>query len=157
MELRYERVVVPIKGTASDKRALAVVGQLVHKQPAALTLVYVVEVVQSMPLDAELPAEIAHGEATLRQAEAVARQWVGARGGEVYTELLQARAIGAAVVDEAIERNADAIVMTAGVRRRHGKATLGETIKYVLINAPCEVIVVREPLGEPVDGEPTWR
>jgi len=157
MDLRYERVVVPVKGTAADKRAIAVAARLVDKQRVALTLIYVVEVVQSMPLDAELPAEVAHGEATLREVETLARQAVGGRGSEVYTELLQARAIGAAVVDEAIERNADAIVMTAGVRRRHGRPTLGDTIGYVLMNAPCEVVVVREPLTERASEEPTWR
>jgi nucleotide-binding universal stress UspA family protein len=59
------------------------------------------------------------------------------------TELLQARSAGAAIVDEAIERASDAIVMAARIRKRHGKPTVGDTVNYVLKNAPCEVIVVR--------------
>jgi nucleotide-binding universal stress UspA family protein len=43
------------------------------------------------------------------------------------------------------------------VRRRHGRPTLGDTIGYVLMNAPCEVVVVREPLTERASEEPTWR
>ena len=47
-----------------------------------------------------------------------------------------------------IERNADAIVMAATNRVRFGKTTIGETALYILRNAPCEVIVVRQALGE---------
>lgn len=157
MESRYQRIVVPIAGTPADGDVLGLVGNLVGKHPAQLTLIYVVEVVQSMPLDAELPSEIANGERALREAEAEAKRLLGTRSNEVYTELLQARSVGAAVVDEAIERNADAIVMTAAVRRRHGRPTLGDTIGYVLLNAPCEVLVARQPLGQDGAEEPTWR
>ena len=56
----------------------------------------------------------------------------------------QARSVnGPAIVDEAIDRSADGIVMTASVHRKHGRATLGETITHVLLNAPCEVVVIR--------------
>ena len=143
MDVRYERLVVPVAGTPADDRLLGLIQGLSPKQPVVLTLIYVVEVVQSMPLDAELPAEIARGEAALRHAEAAARKTLGPKSGQVSTELLQARSVGAAVVDEAIERNADAIVMTASIRRKHGRDTLGETVAYVLMNAPCEVLVVR--------------
>ena len=156
MDVRYERLVVPVVGTADDDRALAVAQQLVEKRPIALTLIYVVEVAQSMPLDAELPDEIGRGEAALQRSEAGARRALG-KGAAIFTELLQARSVGAAIVDEAIERNADAIVMTAAVRRRHGRPTLGATANYVLLNAPCEVLAIRRPPGEGVALEPTWR
>jgi nucleotide-binding universal stress UspA family protein len=157
MEHRYERLVVPVAGVPADRRVLDFAGQLVQKQPVALTLIYVVEVAQSMPLDAELPTEIARGEAALQEAETLARRALASKGSDVFTELLQARSVGAAVVDEAIERNADAVLMAAEVRRRHGRPTLGETIGYVLMNAPCEVIVLRRPMDARADEEPTWR
>jgi nucleotide-binding universal stress UspA family protein len=142
-----KRLLVPVKGTVGDTRALELVAQLTGRQAAAVTLVYVVEVQQSMPLDAELPAEIEHGEQVLRTAEAAATSGLGAseRNHRVVTELLQARSAGAAIVDEAIERASDAIVLAARIRKRHGKITVGETVSYVLKNAPCEVIVVRLP------------
>ena len=157
MDRRYERIVVPVAGTTADERAIALVKQVVDKQPVDLTLIYVVEVLQSMPLDAELPSEIAYGEAALRRAELVAKQALGAKMERVFTELLQARAAGSAVVDEAIERNADAIVMTGAIRRRHGRPTLGETVNYILMNAPCDVLVVREAVAAPAGNEATWR
>ena len=139
------RLLVPVKGTDGDARILNVLGRFTNRQTVAVTLVYVVEVQQSMPLDAELPTEIEHGERVLREAEATAIASLGAaeRNHRVVTELLQARSAGAAIVDEAIERASDVIVMAARIRKRHGKTTVGETVNYVLKNAPCEVIVVR--------------
>jgi APA family basic amino acid/polyamine antiporter len=159
MDLRYERVVVPVAGTAADDRVLAVVPHLVPvpKQPVALTLIYVVEVVQAMPLDAELPDEVTRGVAALQHAEGVARRALGNKQVQIFTELLQARSIGAAVVDEAVERDADAIVMTATVRRKHGRPTLGETVDYIMMNAPCEVLVIRLAPGETGNEGPVWR
>jgi nucleotide-binding universal stress UspA family protein len=158
MDLRYERLVVPVAGTPADDRVLAVVPHLVPtKQPVTLTLIYVVEVAQAMPLDAELPAQVAHGVGTLQRAETEARRTLGSKGVQIYSELLQARSIGAAVVDEAIERGADAIVMTARVQRKHGRPTLGDTVNYIMLNAPCEVLVIRLAPSDEESGAPLWR
>ncbi len=147
MTANYQRLLVPVNGSDGDRRTLALVGDLVHRHPVAITLIYVVEVLQSMPLDAELPAEIDKGEAILSQAEDIARNHLGHKLERVATDLLQARSAGAAIVDEAIERHADAIVMATTIRQRHGKTTLGEAAAYVLKNAPCEVIVLRQALS----------
>jgi nucleotide-binding universal stress UspA family protein len=143
MPSSYQRLIVPVNGSSGDARALTLVGDLVHRQPVAITLIYVVEVQQSMPLDAELPAEIDRGEAVLGRAEDLAKSLIAQKVDRLTTDLLQARSAGAAIVDEAIERNADAIVMATTSRVKHGKMHLGETSAYVLKNAPCEVIVVR--------------
>ncbi len=157
MEPQYGRFVVPVTGVPADAQALEVVRRLANNQPVILTLLHVVEVAQSMPLDAELPDEIFHGETALRDAETTARTSLSGKGTQILTELLQARSVGAAVVDEAIERNADAIVMIATIGRKHGRPTLGETVNYILLNAPCDVVVARlAPADEP-DGEDTWR
>lgn len=149
----YQRIVVPVRGGPSDTRVLEVVGQLVHRHPVAITLIYVVEVLQSMPLDAELPAEIDKGESVLRQAEQTARHGLGHKLEHVSTELLQARSAGAAIVDEAIERGTDAIVMAAVNHHRHGRTTLGETTAYILKNAPCDVLLLRQAPGGPRQDE----
>ena len=65
------------------------------------------------------------------------------------TVLLQARDVGAAIVDEAIEREADLIICGLPFRRRFGgDFTVGRTIPYILKNAPCAVWVVREAMPE---------
>jgi nucleotide-binding universal stress UspA family protein len=147
MTERFERLLVPVNGSEGDARTLAIIGRLVHKESVHITIVYVIEVRQSMPLDAELPAEIEKGEVILQRAEKIALQRPGSRPDLVLTELLQARTAGAAIVDEAVERKADAIIMAVRNRSRHGKTTIGETAAYVIRNAICEVIVIRQPLS----------
>jgi nucleotide-binding universal stress UspA family protein len=143
MQRGFERVVVPIGGADGDGRALDILPDLFNKNGGTVTFLYVLEVPQSMPLDAELPNEVAAGDRALRLAEALMRKALPARTVRIVTELLQARAAGPAIVDEAIDRAAEAIIMTAAVRRRHGRLTLGGTTEHVLLHAPCEVVVVR--------------
>ena len=149
MQDHYQRLLVPVNGSDGDLRVLEIVGQLVHKHPTSITLIYVVEVLQSMPLDAELPAEIDRGEKVLSRAEKTALTQLVHKLDNVSTELLQARSAGSAIVDEAIERRVDAIVMAADLKTKHGRPSTGETTAYVFRNAPCEVIVIRQklPLG----------
>jgi nucleotide-binding universal stress UspA family protein len=143
MQGRFARLVVPVAGSEKDDRVLGMLPNLVRSEGGTITFLFVVEVPQSMPLDAELPTDIDIGERALRYAENAARQALPSRNTTIVTELLQARAVGPAIVDEAIERDAEAIVMTAAVHRRHGRPTLGDTIDHVLLNAPCEVVVIR--------------
>lgn len=148
------RLLVPVKGTSGDDRVLEFAAQFAGKIPVSVTLIYVVEVAQSMPLDAELPSDIAHGERVLHACEQRAKHYQasGAKFERISTELLQARSAGAAIVDEAIERGSDAILMAARIRRRHGQSTAGESVGYVMKNAPCEVIVVRLAATEQATG-----
>lgn len=143
MQGAFERLVVPVAGSEIDARVLDVLPVLLSRNGGIVTFLYVVEVPQSMPLDAELPAEIDEGERALQLAERTAARTLSSRSAEILTELLQARAAGPAIIDEAIERDADAIVMTAAIHRKHGRPTLGETTNHVLLHAPCEVIVIR--------------
>ncbi|MCC6791048.1 MAG: universal stress protein [Thermomicrobiales bacterium] len=136
-------MLVPVDGSQGDEHVMSLVAEMVHQHQVSITLIYVVEVQQSMPLDAELPQEIDRGEAILHRAESFARSRPHHKLTMVTTDLLQARSAGAAIVDEAIERQADAIVLSAANRTIHGKITMGDTVNYVLKNAPCEVIVVR--------------
>lgn len=142
------RIIVPVSGIESDERLLKVVERVARRQDAEVTLIYVVEVMQSMPLDAELPAEVMHGEEVLRDARAEVSAHLDGKHCRVNTEILQARSAGAAIVDEAIVREANAIMMNCSLQRRHGKVTVGDTVDYVLRNAPCEVIVIRQAMPD---------
>jgi nucleotide-binding universal stress UspA family protein len=141
--MRFDRLLIPVNGSEGDERVLSIIGKLIQKDPVHITLMHVIEVRQSMPLDAELPTEIEKGEAILKRAEDFARKRPSGRSDLILTELLQARSAGAAIVDEAVERKADAIVMAGRNHQRFGKTTLGETVAYVLKNAQCEVVLIR--------------
>ncbi|HVB63472.1 MAG TPA: universal stress protein [Nitrolancea sp.] len=140
----YRRIVVPIQGSHLDTRAIdlaiAIAGRF---GGCALTLVYVAEVPQHMPLDAELSDEVTDGEEILARIAAYAQAGNDTRWQRITTELLQARSASAAIVDEAIERGADAVVLAVENHREHGIVTQGETVPYVLKNAPCDVILIR--------------
>ena len=139
----YQRLLVPVSGAHSDVRAIALAGDLVQRTHASVTLIYVVEVPQSMPLDSELPDQIDRGESILRLAEEAARTHISPKLENVSTDLLQARAAGAAIVDEAYERGIDAIVVATENRSKLGKVIVGDTVSYIVKNAPCDVIVAR--------------
>jgi nucleotide-binding universal stress UspA family protein len=143
---RVRRLLVYVTGTPADQRVLEVVEKIAERPNTEVTIAYVVEVQQSMPLDAELPAEIEYGEHVLHEAEEFTARCVNKRA-MLHTELLQARSAGAAIVDEAVESNATAIVMACSLKKKMGRVTIGETVDYVLRNAPCEVIVVRQRMS----------
>lgn len=139
----YRHILVPINGSGDDLRIIQLAGLLADRKNADVTLVYVVEVKQALPIDAALPQFVAHGEQSLSRAEHFARHKADPKIPRVTTELLQARSAGAAIVDEAIAREIDLIVMASRNRVELGKVTIGETVPYVIKNAPCEVIIER--------------
>jgi nucleotide-binding universal stress UspA family protein len=149
MTTTYHRLLVPVNGTASDARSIALAGDLVQRSRASVTLIYVVEVPQSMPLDSELPDQINRGEAILHSAEAMARTHISQKLENVSTDLLQARAAGAAIVDEAYERGVDAIVLATENRSKMGKQSVGDTVAYIVKNAPCDVLMLRSGCTTP--------
>jgi nucleotide-binding universal stress UspA family protein len=138
----YQRVLVPINGSQGDEHALRVAIGLARRQRTVLHVIYVVEVQQALALDTELPEEIDRGEKALQRCEALCH----AERVEVQAELLQARQAGAAIVDEAAQRQADLIIMSLEGRSRRGEFSLGRTGPYVLKNAAGEVWALRRPL-----------
>ncbi len=119
--------------------------ELAQAAKAELVGVHVVEVDWSQPLDADVAGRSEQAQRILDVAEEIAE---GYRQ-PLDAVLLQARDVGAARVDEAIEREADLLVLGLPYRKRFGgDFAIGRTIPYVLKNAPCAVWVVREPIPE---------
>lgn len=142
MPFAQSLVLVPINGTDCDNRAVDLALMLARRDRATVVVIYIVVVPQELPLDHEMSEAVSRGEAVLRNAE----EFAVATGRDIDVELLQSRAAGSAIVDEAIQRQATAIVMATGLYRRAGAITFGRTtVPYVLKNAPCEVIICRRP------------
>ncbi|MCM8748598.1 universal stress protein [Thermomicrobiaceae bacterium CFH 74404] len=139
----YRRILVPVSGLAGDRRAIDLAAAICSSGETWLTLVYVVEVPQRYALDSELPDQIEQGTSVLEAAASYAQKVARGRWKRITTELLQARVAAAAIVDEAIERAADAIIMATTSRWHLGVLTQGETLPYILDNAPCDVVVIR--------------
>jgi nucleotide-binding universal stress UspA family protein len=140
-------ILVPVKGDVIDDEAVQLAYTLAAgkerrgKARVTIEFIYVIEVPRALSLDADLPDEVLKGEQALSRAENLG-QGVDAN---IEAEILQARSVGAAIVDEAVERRADLIIMAAQYRRRLGEFNLGLTLPYVLKNAPCRVLVARAP------------
>jgi nucleotide-binding universal stress UspA family protein len=106
--------------------------------------VHVIEVKRSLPLDAELAEEAANGEDVLSRAEQIASE----ADFRIEGELLQAREAGHAIVDEAMERSIDLILMGAENKAPLGEYQMGHLTQYVLRAAPCSVWLWRQPVRE---------
>ena len=136
------RVLVPLSGEVVDGEALRLAFEIAKRSKAEVHGIHVIEVKRSLPLDAGLERETRKGEDLLHHAEEVADEL----SYEITTDLLQAREAGPAIVEEAAEREVDAIVMGMSYKKRFGQFNLSHVILYVLRNAPCRVILCREPI-----------
>ena len=67
--------------------------------------------------------------------------------GNLEAGILQARDAGPAVVQEAVDREVEAIVVALPYKRRYGSFSLGNTVPYILKNAPCPVLLWRQEIG----------
>jgi nucleotide-binding universal stress UspA family protein len=149
--MTYHHVLVPITGDASDNEAIQLAASVVDSKEISLSLLYVVEVAPEYPLEAELPREVEIAEEALAVASSYARYVLGERDTAITADLLQARAAGPAIVDEASLQHVEVIVMALRNQRKHGRPTVGDTVPYVLKNAPCEVILRRQPASRSLD------
>jgi nucleotide-binding universal stress UspA family protein len=132
---------VPVKGYPTDEEAIGLACALARKERGQVYAIYVIEVKRTLALDVEIDEELQRGEQVLSAAEESARK----ADFSISTELLQAREVGPAIVDEAVERDVDLIVMGTGYKRRFGEFDPGRTMPYVIKHAPCAVWVLREP------------
>jgi nucleotide-binding universal stress UspA family protein len=141
----FRRAVVALSGGRTDRPIVALAAEAAKHSHAELVGVHVVEIDWTLPLDADVAGRSEDAQRVLDIAEATAE---GARY-RLETVLLQAREVGAAIVDEASERGADIIICGLPFKRRFGgDFHIGRTIPYILKNAPCAVWVVREAMPE---------
>jgi nucleotide-binding universal stress UspA family protein len=141
----FRRALIALNGGSSDERIVRLVSDQARVIKAELIAVHVLEIDWTRPLDADIAGDSDEVQRVLDSAEAVAEEY------KVRLEpvLLQARDVGAAIVDEAAERGADLLVVGLPYRKRFGgEFAIGRTIPYILQNAPCAVWVVRDPISE---------
>ena len=140
--MEYNRILVPVIGTEADEEAMRLACRLARKNKSKIHAVYVITIKRALPLDAELESETRNAEGILDHMEDVAEE----EDYEVETDLLQAREVAPAIVDEAVEREIDLILMGVTYKRHFGQFSMGNIVPYVLKNAPCRVILYHQPL-----------
>jgi nucleotide-binding universal stress UspA family protein len=137
-------ILVAVDGSQASLDAVSLACSIAKRNKGKVFAVHVIEVKRSLPLDAELAVEASSGEDVLSRAERVA----GELDCRIEGELLQAREAGHAIVDEAMERGVDLILMGAEHKAPLGEYRMGRLTEYVLKAAPCNVWLWRHPVRE---------
>ncbi len=136
----FRKILVPVVGTEADDEAVRLACRLAKKDKGKIWVACVIAVSRTLPIEAQIQSEIRKTEEILDHAETVAEE----QDYEVETTLLQAREAGPTIVDEAVEREVDLILMGVKYKRRFGQFSLGSVVPYVLKNAPCRVILYHQ-------------
>jgi nucleotide-binding universal stress UspA family protein len=140
----FRRAVLGLNGGPTDALVVKLGCQLAKPYKAELFALHVVEVDWTHDLADDIASDNEQASAVLDLAEGIAEKYQVT----LQPELLQARDVGAAIVDEATELQADLILLGLAYRKKFGgDFALGRTVPYVLQNAPCGVIVLREPIA----------
>ena len=66
--------------------------------------------------------------------------------------MITARQAGKAIVEEAIDRRSEVIILGTVRKRRIGNLVFGRTADFVLDHAQCEVLLNLLPKGYPTEG-----
>jgi nucleotide-binding universal stress UspA family protein len=141
----FRRAVLALSGGSTDAMIVKLACELARPTHAELIAVHVVELNWTQPLDADVAERSEEAQRVLDAAEGIAESLHG----KMESVLVQARDVGAAIVDEAAARNADMLILGLPYKTRFGgDFAIGRAIPYALKNASCAVWVVREPMGE---------
>ncbi len=139
LALEYRRLLVPIVPGQPTDEAFDVAASLAAERKAQITAVHVLEVPLDQPLDAELPERVEEADRELDEARRIGESY----GIAVIPRLIRGRRAGPAIVEEARRRGTEIIVVGSGRRDplRGRRAVFGQTVDYVLKQAPCRVMV----------------
>jgi nucleotide-binding universal stress UspA family protein len=136
----FKKILVPVSGAESDVETIKLACRLAKKDKGKVWAVSIVTIKRALPLDAEIESEIKKAEEILDRAETVA----GEEDFQIESDVLQAREVGPAIVDEAVERGVSLILMGIAYKQRFGQFSLGNIVPYVLQNSPCPVILYQQ-------------
>lgn len=132
---------VLVRGDDSDNRAVTHAADLVRPSHGHLIILYVIVVPRSLPLDADTPEEAHRGEEALQRAERMTHL----PRESVQAQVVQARAVGPALVHEAVRHEVQALVIGTVYPEKHRSFHMTEDLLYALEHAPCHVVLLRDP------------
>ena len=136
------RILTPVNGTPASKHAFRWSCQLARHSRADLLAVYVFEIPLEFPLESlRGQRDLMEGEEILHQVEQIANE----EQCRVDAAMIAARNAGPAIVLEADNKEIDLLVVGVPYRRAVSLLPMGATTDFILKNAPCQVVVSREP------------
>ncbi len=137
----FHRILVPMKNGLIGEEMLATAVKLASEHGSEVQALHVIRVPLESAIDAPMYDEEERAEASLAEAKILGAEH------DVVVEgtVMRARAIGSAIVERAIEVDADLIVLGSAPRWRRQSRFFSPTVDYVLRRAPCEVLIVAFP------------
>jgi nucleotide-binding universal stress UspA family protein len=139
----FRRILVPLTGTEADDETMRMACWIARRDKSKIYVMYVITIKRSLPLEAEIESETKRAEALLDRAEQIAEDEDQA----VETDLLQSRDVAPTIIDEALERKVDLILMGVRYQQRFGQFSLGSIVPYIIKNAPCQVMLFSQYNG----------
>jgi len=133
----FHRILVPITGTEADDETMRLACWMAKRDKSKLYAMYVITIKRSLPLETEIESETRRAEDLLSRMENIA----DSEDCRLETDLLQARDVAPTVVDEAVDKEIDLILMGVKYKRRFGQFSLGSIVPEILKSAPCQVIL----------------
>jgi len=139
--MEINKILVAARGNGVDQVAVELACKISRKTKAKIFIVYVIEVNRSLPVDAIIKSDMESAEKVLMEAEEYAQE----NDFEVETEIIQARDVGPAIIEVAHQNSVDMIIMGMTYKKRFGSFSMGNAVPHVLEEAPCRVVICREP------------
>jgi basic amino acid/polyamine antiporter, APA family len=137
----YRRLLVPTVGSPESVQAVELACSLAAGG-AEVGVVYVIEILPLLPLDARMDDDEEAARAAFHRAEAI----TDAYGVRLRGRKVRARDAGPAIVEAAEELHSELIVLAAPRKRRaYGRSRFGATVRYVLAKTPCPVLLAAPP------------
>jgi basic amino acid/polyamine antiporter, APA family len=137
-EVEYHSVLVAFENEPFREETIATAARLAARRRRGIHVLSLINVPQQLPLDARLEELESAGQANVERAKLVAGLRVTG-----HTVRVRPGQGGRAIVQEAREIDAAAVVMQ--LEYRDGTPLYGSTLRTVLRERPCRVIVAAQP------------
>lgn len=143
------RILVPVTGKDTDEETIRTACWIANRDKSKLYVLYVITIKRSLPLEAEIVSETRRAEEILIRMEKIAED----EDYVIETDLLQAREVAPTIIEQAVDRKVDLIIMGIQPQTRFGQFNLGAIVPYVLRNASCRVMLCSQYIKASDDKE----
>lgn len=133
------KILVAVNEEDYSKELIKIGATLSSQYRSELYVAYVYEVPLALPLDSDSPEEIEKGDRILDFAASTADE----AGISVKTDIIQARTVGAGIVNEARDLEVDLLIIGMKKYPGHGESIISRTVDYVMKKTHCRVMLVR--------------
>lgn len=132
--LLVKKILVPTRGD-KETESIQAACEFAKLHGAQLTVIHIIDIPASMPLDAKLLHRTAFAQAVLNRAEAIARE----SDMTIDTHIIRARSVYQSVIDLVRKERFDLLVLGSEKGKGKVKQGLGHIAHKLIKEAPCRV------------------